>query len=97
MDQTLADASKAVDIELGPGDVSLHHPHIVHGSNANTSDRWRRGGTFLYIPTTTHIRSEKFVNFLLRGEAVPGINTYHEFPKYREGEHFRFREQDAWR
>ena len=97
MDQELADVSKAVDIELGPGDVSLHHPHIIHGSNANTSDQWRRGGTFLYIPTTTHIRSEKFASFLLRGEAVPGINTYHEFPKYREGEHFRFREHEAWR
>ena len=97
MDQTLADESKAVDIELSPGDVSLHHPHVIHGSNANTSDHWRRGGSFLYIPTTTHIRSERFVSFLLRGEAVPGINTYHEFPKYREGEHFRFRERDAWR
>ena len=97
MDQALADESNAVDIELDPGDVSLHHPHIIHGSKANTSDRWRRGGTFLYIPTTTHIRSEKFASFLLRGEAVAGINTYHEFPKYREGEHFRFRERDAWR
>ena len=97
MDPTLVDESKAVDIELDPGDVSLHHPHIIHGSNANTSDQWRRGGSILYIPTTTHIRSERFVSFLLRGKAVPGINTYHEFPKYREGEHFRFREQDAWR
>ena len=97
MDQTLVDESMAVDIELEPGDVSLHHPHVIHGSNANTSDRWRRGGSFLYIPTTTRIRSEKFASFLLRGEGVPGINAYREFPKYREGEHFRFQERDAWR
>ena len=97
MDQTLVDESKAVDIELEPGDVSLHHPHIIHGSNANASDQWRRGGSFLYIPTTTRIRSEEFASFLLRGADVPGINAYREFPKYREGEHFRFRERDAWR
>ena len=93
----LVDESNAVDIELEPGDVSLHHPHIIHGSNANTGDRWRRGGSFLYIPTTTRIRSERFASFLLRGQAVPGINAYHEMPRYREGEHFRFRERDAWR
>ena len=34
-----------------PGDVSLHHPMIIHGSEANTSSRWRRGGTYQYIPT----------------------------------------------
>ena len=97
MDQSLVDESKAVDIELEPGDVSLHHPHIIHGSSANTGNQWRRGGSFLYIPTTTRIRSERFASFLLRGKAVPGINAYREFPRYREGEHFAFRERDGWR
>ena len=97
MDQSLADESEAVDLELEPGDVSLHHPHTIHGSTANTSGRWRRGGSFLYIPTTTRIRSDTFASFLLRGAGVPGINAYREFSRYREGEHFPFRERDAWR
>ena len=37
MDESLVDESKAVDIVLSPGDVSVHHPNIFHGSNANTS------------------------------------------------------------
>ena len=28
---------------------------------------------------------------------VSFINAYREFPRYREGEHFSFRERDAWR
>ena len=34
------DDSQAVDLELEPGDISIHNPHIVHGSNANFSDSW---------------------------------------------------------
>ena len=37
------DERDAVAIELAPGDVSVHHPNIVHGSDANTSTSWRRG------------------------------------------------------
>jgi ectoine hydroxylase-related dioxygenase (phytanoyl-CoA dioxygenase family) len=33
------DESRAVDIVLRPGDVEVHHPNIIHGSNANTSPR----------------------------------------------------------
>ena len=31
------DESEAVDIELNLGDVSIHNPFIIHGSNANVS------------------------------------------------------------
>ncbi|MEM7030436.1 MAG: phytanoyl-CoA dioxygenase family protein [Chloroflexota bacterium] len=96
MDQDLVDESRAVDIVLEPGDVSLHHPQILHGSNANTSQHWRRGGTYQYIPTTTRIIKEDWPCFLFRGEAVPGINTYHDFPQYRAGAHFPFRDCEAW-
>jgi ectoine hydroxylase-related dioxygenase (phytanoyl-CoA dioxygenase family) len=37
------DQQEAVAIELSPGDVSVHHPNIVHGSDANRSTSWRRG------------------------------------------------------
>ena len=49
------DESAAVDIVLAPGDVEVHHPNIVHGSNANTSPHRRCGLTIRYIPTSTRI------------------------------------------
>jgi phytanoyl-CoA hydroxylase len=85
------DESSAVDVILRAGDVSVHHPNLIHGSNANTSDKRRCGLTIRYIPTSTQITKPIGAPFLLRGEAVPGINTYLERPKYKAGEHFPFR------
>ena len=39
------DESKAVDVILKAGDVSVHHPNVIHGSNANTSTKRRCGLT----------------------------------------------------
>jgi ectoine hydroxylase-related dioxygenase (phytanoyl-CoA dioxygenase family) len=99
IDPALVDESKAVDVILKAGDVSLHHPNIIHGSNANTSDKWRRGLTIRYIPTTTKIISEKQwpSAFLLRGKAVAGINDYLPRPKYVEGKCMPFAGCDDWR
>ena len=75
--------SDAVDIELEPGDVSVHHPAILHGSEGNTSERWRRGLTIRYIPTTTRITERSWpACFLLRGSPEPGVNTYQPWPLY---------------
>ncbi|UJR32720.1 hypothetical protein I4U23_020179 [Adineta vaga] len=41
-----------VDIILEPGDISIHHPNIIYGSNANTSDRRRCGLTIRYFKDT---------------------------------------------
>jgi phytanoyl-CoA hydroxylase len=71
------DESVAVDIELSPGDVEVHHPNIVHGSDANTSPHRRCGLTIRYIPTSTRIVSEEQPYpsaFHLRGD--PGVNVY---------------------
>lgn len=86
------DESQAVDLVLAPGDVEVHHPNILHGSNANTSPRRRCGLTIRYIPTSTRITSEQqpFVSaLLLRGD--PGVNVYQPFPTFREGEHMPFK------
>ncbi|WP_309706925.1 phytanoyl-CoA dioxygenase family protein, partial [Armatimonas sp.] len=85
------DESAAVDVILKAGDVSVHHPNLIHGSNANTSDKRRCGLTIRYIPTSTRITKPIGAPFFLRGEAVPGINAYLERPEYRDGEHFPFR------
>lgn len=97
IDESLVDDSKAVDIVLKAGDVSVHHPNIVHGSNANTSDRRRCGLTIRYIPTSTRITAPEWpCAFLLRGKPVPGVNEYLARPVYREGQHVPFRGSESW-
>ncbi len=45
------DEADAVDIVLAPGEMSLHHVLIVHGSGANPSADRRIGFAIRYIPT----------------------------------------------
>jgi len=88
----------AVDMVLEPGDVEVHHPAIVHGSNANTSPHRRAGLTIRYIPTSTRITDPEQPypsSFLLRGAA--GVNSYQPRPVYRPGDHFPFKGADVWR
>jgi ectoine hydroxylase-related dioxygenase (phytanoyl-CoA dioxygenase family) len=47
------DEAQAVDLELAPGQVSLHDVFLLHGSEANTSDRPRRGMTLRFMPTSS--------------------------------------------
>lgn len=82
------DASRAVDVELPAGGVSLHHSMLIHGSNPNRSPKRRCGLTIRYIPTTTRITRPNWKSFVLRGQPVAGVNEYSPFPEYREGEHF---------
>lgn len=91
------DESRVVDIVLKAGDVSIHHPNLIHGSEANHSDLWRMGLTIRYVPTTTRmLKPEMAAPFLLRGKAVPGINTYRPRPQYRAGVHMPFAGCEAW-
>jgi phytanoyl-CoA hydroxylase len=48
MDPTLVDETLAVDVALRAGDVSVHHPHLIHGSGPNRSDRPRRALAIRY-------------------------------------------------
>ena len=91
------DESKAVDMILRPGDVEVHHPNIVHGSNANTSPQRRCGLTLRYIPTSTRITDPEQPYpsaFWLRGER--GVNTYQPLPAYDQARHFPFRDSASW-
>jgi non-heme Fe2+,alpha-ketoglutarate-dependent halogenase len=45
------DEAQAADIILEPGEMSLHHVMIVHGSGANPSDDRRIGFAIRYLPT----------------------------------------------
>lgn len=45
------DEAKALDVELQPGEMSLHHVRLVHGSAPNQGGDRRIGFTVRYIPT----------------------------------------------
>lgn len=83
------DEDAAVDLELGPGDVEIHHPHLLHASGPNPSPIRRCGLTIRYIPTSTRILGDEqpFPSaFHLRG--APGVNAYRSRPAFDPARHF---------
>ncbi len=48
------DETTAYDVELEPGQFSLHDAMVVHGSNANTSGKRRCGYAMRFMPATSH-------------------------------------------
>ncbi len=68
------DGARAVRLDLRPGEMSLHHVRLVHGSPPNTSSARRIGVAIRYIPT--HVRQ-------LHGEdsatLVRGVDDYRSF------------------
>jgi len=67
------DEAQAVDIELRPGQMSLHHVLIVHGSDPNRAALPRIGLAVRYAPT--HIRQvdgERSGATLVRGRDAEG-------------------------
>jgi non-haem Fe2+, alpha-ketoglutarate-dependent halogenase len=69
------DAAKAVDIVLEPGEISLHHVRIIHGSSQNAADHRRIGYAIRYIPTRVRQLSPVRDSAML----VRGTDTYHNF------------------
>ncbi len=94
---SMIDDSDVVDLELQPGDVSVHNPRIIHSSEANTSDRWRIGLTLRYIPTSTRIKRGDDRAILVRGAPDSGnSNQYAERPVYDAAQHMPFRGLADW-
>jgi ectoine hydroxylase-related dioxygenase (phytanoyl-CoA dioxygenase family) len=91
------DESAAVPLILAAGDVEVHHPMIMHASDANQSEHRRCGLTIRYIPSSTRIIADEVPfpsAFHLRG--APGTNRYQERPVFDPARHFTFRDQEAW-
>ena len=61
------DESQAVDVVLQPGEMSLHHPNIVHGSDANGSDSPRIGFIVRFVTSRTTNRNRELMR--VRGNA----------------------------
>ncbi|HEX4964112.1 MAG TPA: phytanoyl-CoA dioxygenase family protein [Thermoanaerobaculia bacterium] len=47
--QAEVDESQAIDMALGPGEMSIHHVNLIHGSNPNRSDGPRIGFAISFI------------------------------------------------
>lgn len=62
------DEAQAVPIELQPGEMSLHHVRIIHGSKPNLSPRRRIGFAIRYIPTSVRQLQGRDSATLVRGE-----------------------------
>ena len=69
------DESKAVDVVLAPGQFSLHHVRLVHGSEPNTSDEPRIGFAIRYLPTYVKQVSENADSATL----VRGVDEFRHF------------------
>ena len=62
------DEARAVDIVLAPGEMSLHHIGIVHGSEVNTSGKPRIGLAVRYItPDVVQDGADRPAGMLVRG------------------------------
>jgi non-heme Fe2+,alpha-ketoglutarate-dependent halogenase len=68
------DESQARPIELQPGEMSLHHVRVVHGSPPNPSDDRRIGFAIRYIPTSVRQVAGEDSATLVRG-----TDDYHHF------------------
>ncbi len=73
--QVDVDEAKVVDLPLSPGEMSLHHVRIVHGSRANRSDRRRIGVAIRYVPT--YLRQTAGARD--HASLVRGVDTYNHF------------------
>jgi non-haem Fe2+, alpha-ketoglutarate-dependent halogenase len=69
------DEAEAVDLELQPGEFSLHHVRLVHGSDPNNADYRRIGYAVRYIPT--YVRQTEGPRDC--ATLVRGVDAYHYF------------------
>ena len=84
LDPSLVDESRAVNLLLEAGQMSLHDVYLMHGSEPNRSATPRRGMTLRYMPTTSVYRrdlnkspvDDKRTLFLMRGVDASGVNDF---------------------
>lgn len=91
LDNNTYDESKAHNITLDAGQISLHDVYLVHGSEANHSSHSRRGMTLRFMPTTSVYNRElalakseskslidqsRRTLYLMRGKDASGKNDF---------------------
>ena len=69
------DESKAVNVRLKPGEMSIHQPGMVHGSKPNRSDHRRIAWIADYLPTHGRLPAGHRQAAML----VRGVDEHHHF------------------
>ncbi|GGF28304.1 syringomycin biosynthesis enzyme [Aliidongia dinghuensis] len=69
------DEAQARMLELQPGEMSLHHVRLIHGSDPNPSEKRRIGFAIRYLPT--HVR--QVVGTHDSATLVRGVDAYGNF------------------
>lgn len=77
------DPALAVELVLQPGEMSLHHVRLIHGSEPNPSGRRRIGFAIRYLPT--YVRQT--VGLRDAATLVRGVDTYGNFEPERRPAH----------
>jgi non-heme Fe2+,alpha-ketoglutarate-dependent halogenase len=73
--QVEVDEAQAADVVLQPGEMSLHHVKLIHGSAANRAADRRIGFAIRYVPTHVRQTAGAEDSALL----VRGVDAYHHF------------------
>ena len=73
--QVEVDEAAAADLVLQPGEMSLHHVKLIHGSNPNRSDDRRIGYAIRYIPASVRQTAGAEDSAML----VRGVDRYRHF------------------
>ena len=74
--------SEAVELPLKPGEMSLHHVRLIHGSEPNPSAKRRIGFAIRYVPTYVRQAAGTRDSATL----VRGVDTYGHFEPERRPE-----------
>lgn len=77
----LVDTSRAVDLELKAGQISVHDGQLFHASMPNTSDRRRCGLTVRFIPPEARQTQLNSVGQSWRPILVRGEDRYRHYPE----------------
>ena len=74
------DATKAINLELKPGQMSLHHPWLVHGSLPNRSN-YRRIGIALQTYMSPEVRPTRGEHHVMHIQGAPLTDEFIEVPR----------------
>jgi hypothetical protein len=72
------DERQAVDLDLTPGQMSIHHSMTVHGSGANRSDYRRVGFVIRYVPGHAIQKEARISAALVRGRDLGNFDLEQE-------------------
>ena len=70
------DESQVCDVLLQPGEMSLHHVDLIHGSGPNRSDGRRTGFAVRYLPARTRQQLAHHDVLVVRGQNANGHYTH---------------------